>query len=105
MPFCFLIRHGRFYFTNQQCPKSRKIEDKIPSYYYPQVQMQLECCDLEVCDFVQYNPQGHNKQDEQLVITEVKRDRQGWGTHMPLIRAIHEQDMAYKQAPPQVYEV
>ena len=67
--------------------------------------MQLECCDLEVCDFVQYNPQGHNKQDEQLVITEVKRDREWWATHMPLFRAFHEQVMAYKQAPPQVYEV
>ncbi len=43
-----------------KCPFSRKINTKgeidgeiCPHYYYCQVQQQLECCDLEFCDFWQ----------------------------------------------------
>ena len=43
-----------------KCPLSRKIKFKgevdgeiCPHYYYCQVQQQLECCDLEYCDFWQ----------------------------------------------------
>ena len=43
-----------------KCPFSRKINTKgnvdgeiCPHYYYCQVQQQLECCDLEYCDFWQ----------------------------------------------------
>jgi len=40
-----------------KCPKSRQINDKDPfdhiKYYWVQVQLQLECCDLEECDFWQ----------------------------------------------------
>ena len=42
-----------------KCPLSRKIEmegdidDILPIYYQVQVQLQLECCDLDECDFWQ----------------------------------------------------
>lgn len=40
-----------------KCPKSREINDDNPfdhiKYYWVQVQLQLECCDLEECDFWQ----------------------------------------------------
>ena len=40
-----------------KCPVTRKIETEgseiCPFYYYCQVQQQLECCDLDVCDFFQ----------------------------------------------------
>ena len=45
-----------------KCPLTRKIKTKgeidgeiCPHYYYCQVQQQLECCDLEYCDFWQCN--------------------------------------------------
>lgn len=43
-----------------KCPRPRKIQytgeikgNICPDYYWCQVQLQLECCDLEECDFVQ----------------------------------------------------
>ena len=43
-----------------KCPLTRKIKTSgevdgeiCPHYYYCQVQQQLECCDLEYCDFWQ----------------------------------------------------
>lgn len=72
----------------------------MPPYYYPQIQMQLECCDLEVCDFVQYNPYGHNGEPELLMITEVKRNREWWAQHLPYFEAFHREVQAYKANPP-----
>lgn len=37
-----------------KCPKSRKINtEMIPLYYWVQVQIQLETCDLDECDFLE----------------------------------------------------
>ena len=37
-----------------KCPKSRRInEEMIPLYYWIQVQIQLETCDLDECDFLE----------------------------------------------------
>jgi putative phage-type endonuclease len=36
-----------------KCPPRRVISDKVPGYYWVQVQGQLEVCDLERCDFLQ----------------------------------------------------
>lgn len=52
-----------------KCPLTRKIEDKVPDHYMPQIQLLLEILDFELCDFVQYRP------DETFMITRVTRDR------------------------------
>jgi putative phage-type endonuclease len=39
-----------------KCPLTRKIEDKVPVHYLPQIQLLLEILDFEDCDFVQYRP-------------------------------------------------
>lgn len=40
-----------------KCPYKRKIiPGKIPEYYYPQVQLNMFICDLEVADFIEYLP-------------------------------------------------
>lgn len=48
------------YMLEIKCPFVREIKNKgaiagdiCPYYYYCQVQQQLECCDLEYCDFIQ----------------------------------------------------
>ena len=48
------------YMLEIKCPFVREIKNKgaiagdiCPYYYYCQVQQQLECCDLEFCDFIQ----------------------------------------------------
>ena len=49
-----------------KCPITREIKTKgiedgeiCPHYYWIQVQLQLECCDLEYCDFWQCNIKEH----------------------------------------------
>ncbi len=40
-----------------KCPYRRKIKDgHIPEYYYPQVQLNLFICDLNIADFIEYCP-------------------------------------------------
>ena len=56
-----------------KCPLTRKIKTSgevdgeiCPHYYYCQVQQQLECCDLEYCDFWQCSLQEFYSKDELL---------------------------------------
>lgn len=57
-----------------KCPVRRKIKTEgpiagviCPYYYYCQVQQQLECCNLEVCDFWQCNLEEYNSREEYLL--------------------------------------
>lgn len=36
-----------------KCPQLRKITGKVPEYYWSQVQVQLEVCNLDQCDFAE----------------------------------------------------
>jgi len=36
-----------------KCPYKRKLNGLIPSNYWIQMQLQLECCNLNICDFVE----------------------------------------------------
>ena len=36
-----------------KCPPKRQFTDEVPRHYWMQMQGQLECCDLEECDFLQ----------------------------------------------------
>lgn len=54
-----------------KCPFSREIQTKgiedgeiCPHYYWVQVQLQLECCDLDYCDFWQCNIKEHSSFEE-----------------------------------------
>jgi putative phage-type endonuclease len=54
-----------------KCPLFRKIKyegevkgEICPIYYWCQVQQQLECCDLDECDFVQCSIEEYNSRDE-----------------------------------------
>jgi putative phage-type endonuclease len=51
--------------------QSGEIKDKIcPIYYWDQVQLQLECCDLELCDFWQCNLNEYSSREEFLADTD-----------------------------------
>lgn len=54
-----------------KCPLSRKliktgdiIDNICPIYYYAQIQLQLECCDLNECDFWQCDIQEYSTREE-----------------------------------------
>lgn len=49
-----------------KCPYKRKITGVVPSYYWTQVQGQLEVCDLEICDFLECKIVEYPNQDAYL---------------------------------------
>lgn len=60
-----------------KCPVSRKIQvdsddisEVCPIYYWVQVQLQLECCDLEDCDFWQCEIREYDSRDEFIMDTD-----------------------------------
>lgn len=62
-----------------KCPYVRKIKTKgkiagtiCPYYYYCQVQQQLECCDLDYCDFWQCEIKEYKDRDEYVKDTKFK---------------------------------
>ncbi len=64
-----------------KCPTMRKIKytdnivDNIcPIYYWCQIQQQLECLDLDECDFVQCNIERYQNRDEWITDTDPKCD-------------------------------
>jgi len=65
--------------------------------------MQMECCNIEVCDFVQYRPFGHNQLGELLMITEVKRDRDWWAEYFPVFEEFHREVLELKRNPPKPF--
>ena len=85
-----------------KCPLTRKIEDKVPKHYLPQIQLLLEILDFEDCDFIQYRPAttkfavpfGPCTEDgappeqvlvdvpEIFMVTRVKRDREWFAKHL-----------------------
>lgn len=68
-----------------KCPYNRQIQPGIvPVYYNPQVQTQLQVCNMHECHFVQYIPpslcaRGH------IDITVVERDDDWWAAQLPTI--------------------
>lgn len=66
-----------------KCPYSRKIITKgkvdgkiCPHHYWCQVQQQLECCDLEKCDFWQCNLKEFESKEEWLADQTVSKNTQ-----------------------------
>lgn len=64
-----------------KCPLMRKIKYKgdiidtiCPIYYWCQVQLQLECCDLDECDFIQCNIEEYINRTEWINDTNSEYD-------------------------------
>ena len=49
-----------------KCPSSRVIDGIIPTGYYCQVQMQLEVCELDRCDFLECRIKEYDSEEEYL---------------------------------------
>ena len=85
-----------------KCPYSRKIKTAeeyapwgCPKQYYPQVQAQLEVCDLELCHFVQYDART-----DHMLVTDVHRDRDWWAEHEPKFKAFWEEVLEFRKEHP-----
>ena len=49
-----------------KCPPKRKFTKEVPEHYWMQMQGQLECCDLEECDFLQVKIEEYSTKEEYL---------------------------------------
>jgi len=49
-----------------KCPPKRKFTKEVPDHYWMQMQGQLECCDLEECDFLQVKLEEYASKEEYL---------------------------------------
>ena len=49
-----------------KCPSSRVIDGIIPTGYYCQVQMQLEVCELDRCDFLECKLKEYSSEDDYI---------------------------------------
>jgi len=84
-----------------KCPTSRKILAEYPlgcpEEYYCQVQMQLFCCNLNECFFIQYKPAFGVWTDEQLLVTTVKRNPKWWEESLPRLREFWNEVLLFRQ--------
>lgn len=81
-----------------KCPMKRKIiPGVVPDYYIPQVQVCMECMDLDECHFIQFIPANEKTGvQEVLDITIVKRDKE-WFTHYePVMRLFWQEVLHYR---------
>ncbi len=57
-----------------KCPPKRKFTKEVPKHYWMQMQGQLECCNLEECDFLQVKFTEYNNQQEYIEDTYLEND-------------------------------
>jgi putative phage-type endonuclease len=57
-----------------KCPPKRQFTDEVPRHYWMQMQGQLECCDLEECDFLQVKFTEYLSEDEYVEDTFLEGD-------------------------------
>lgn len=82
-----------------KCPLRRTIvPGKIPSHYFPQVQVQMQVCGLDATLFVQYKP-GALMPDGKpfLDVTVVERDDAWFRDALPKLKAFHDEFMAARE--------
>ena len=65
-----------------KCPLRRDITSEVPKHYVPQVQLLMEILDLEVCDFIQYDPRTT---PPIFVVTRLNRDREWFARSLPVM--------------------
>lgn len=75
-----------------KCPMRRTIvPGHVPEHYYPQLQVQMEVCDLDACLFVQWKPPGF------FDITVVERDRRWFRQNLDRLRGFFN-EYVYRRA-------
>lgn len=75
-----------------KCPLKRAIQPGVvPGHYLAQIQVQMECCDMDETIFVQYKPAYLTDDGKAYLDTvTVKRDRDWFEAHRPALRAFWE---------------
>jgi putative phage-type endonuclease len=87
-----------------KCPKTRAITHGIPGYYYPQVQLQMNVCQLDVSHFVQYRPPSLFMAGE-MDILEIWRDPLWFELSIEFLSEFHQAIEQWKAAPSNAVEL
>ncbi len=75
-----------------KCPYRRKITlGEIPKYYYPQVQLNLFICDLNIADFIEYRP------PDVMNIVRTYRDQKWLDTNLPILEKFWKEVEYYRE--------
>ena len=81
-----------------KCPVKRKIEHKIPGYYYPQVQICMEVLDISMCYFIQYKPETTFGPAEMDVL-KVWRSKEWFANALPHLDSFWKDVTRYRANP------
>jgi putative phage-type endonuclease len=74
-----------------KCPLRRQIKPgEIPKHYYPQVQLCMEICDVDLLFYVEFQPETLIS-DEVFSVMEIARDREWFAEKLPLLEAFWKQ--------------
>tara|TARA_B100001758_G_C18375048_1_gene593743 strand:- start:321 stop:1298 length:978 start_codon:yes stop_codon:yes gene_type:complete len=77
-----------------KCPLMRTIiPGVVPAYYLPQVQIVMECTNLEVAHFIQYKPPPNEVFD----VTIVPRDRNWFARYFPVMDFFWREVIHYRE--------
>lgn len=80
-----------------KCPYRRKIIlNKVPEYYYPQVQLNLFICGLKLADFIEYKPESDTC-EEILNITRIHLDMKWINTNVPILKNFWKEVEYYRE--------
>ena len=70
----------------------------IPEYYMPQVQLVMECTNLDVCHFIQYTPPRYeNDPHRTLDIKSIPRDKGWFAKYFPVMRDFWAEVLNYRK--------
>jgi putative phage-type endonuclease len=74
-----------------KCPYKRPIvPHEMPHHYYPQVQVQLEVCDLELAYFVEWAPEYLTSDGKEVLsILPIERDRNWFAKHRDALHSFY----------------
>jgi putative phage-type endonuclease len=90
---------ARGYCVEIKCPLRRKIiPGHVPSHYYPQIQVQMEVCNMDFCYFIQYKPSFMNDDGKPFIdITVVERDRAWFDARKDILLGFYTELMQRKK--------
>lgn len=81
-----------------KCPLRRKIKHgQIPSYYLPQVQLNMFILDLEIADFIEYVPGVLPGTNQELNIVRIHRDHEWFEKNGPKLKEFWDLVLEWRQ--------
>lgn len=93
-----------------KCPMNRRISDKIPLGYYMQIQLQLEVCDLDECDFLDVDVNEFLREETFFEYYDGEEDKNEdigftrYGVILELEQKVDEIRPTYLHAPPSILD-